>query len=176
MKKIIVASKNPVKIKAALAGFSVMFPGEQFEVKGISANSEVAEQPKNDKETLQGALNRANNANIAEADADFWVGMEGGIEEKGGETEAFAWMVVRGKDGKIGKGRTGVFFLPKLVIDLLRQGKELGEADDIVFKRENSKQENGAIGLLTENVIDRTKYYQDAIVFALIPFKNEKLY
>jgi len=85
-------------------------------------------------------------------------------------------MVVRGKDGKIGKGRTGVFFLPKLVVDLLRQGKELGEADDIVFKRENSKQVNGAIGLLTDNIVDRAKYYQDAIVFALIPFKNKKLY
>jgi len=176
MQKIIVASKNPVKIKAALAGFSAMFPSEQFEVKGISANSEVSEQPKNDQETLQGTLNRARNASVAEADADFWVGMEGGIEEKGGETEAFAWMVVRGKDGKIGKGRTGVFFLPKLVVDLLRQGKELGEADDIVFKRENSKQVNGAIGLLTDNIVDRAKYYQDAIVFALIPFKNKKLY
>jgi len=53
---------------------------------------------------------------------------------------------------------------------------ELGEADDRVFERSNSKQTNGAIGLLTGNVIDRTTLYAPAVVFALIPFKNPELY
>jgi len=58
----------------------------------------------------------------------------------------------------------------------VRQGKELGEADDLVFAKENSKQDNGAVGLLTGNVIDRTALYQQAVVLALIPFKNPHLY
>jgi non-canonical (house-cleaning) NTP pyrophosphatase len=53
---------------------------------------------------------------------------------------------------------------------------ELGDADDVVFGRTNSKQENGAVGLLTENVIDRTAYYVQALILALIPFKNSVLY
>jgi non-canonical (house-cleaning) NTP pyrophosphatase len=59
---------------------------------------------------------------------------------------------------------------------LIKEGKELGEADDIVFQKENSKQKTGAVGLLTGNVLDRTSYYKEAIILALIPFKNKDLY
>jgi non-canonical (house-cleaning) NTP pyrophosphatase len=59
---------------------------------------------------------------------------------------------------------------------LIRQGKELGEADDIVFSQNNSKQANGAIGILTGDVIDRTSLYEHAVILALAPFKNLELY
>jgi inosine/xanthosine triphosphatase len=52
----------------------------------------------------------------------------------------------------------------------------LGEADDIVFGRKNSKTENGAIGLLTGNVINRAELYAHAVVLALVAFKNGELY
>jgi non-canonical (house-cleaning) NTP pyrophosphatase len=104
------------------------------------------------------------------------VGIEGGVAEKKGEMEAFAWVVIRSREGLEGKGRTGTFFLPPAVQELVNAGKELGEADDIVFGRENSKQQNGAVGLLTGDVIDRTHYYTEAVVLALIPFKNKRLY
>jgi non-canonical (house-cleaning) NTP pyrophosphatase len=58
------------------------------------------------------------------------------------------------------------------VAELIRNGKELGEADDIVFGESNSKQKMGAVGLLTNNVIDRTEYYTHAVILALIRFKN----
>lgn len=176
MKKIVVASKNPVKLNAALKAFERMFPGESFEIHGVSVPSGVPEQPKSDKETLMGARNRAENASNTHAEADFWVGMEGGIEDAGHEMGSFGWMVVKGKNGSFGKGRTGTFFLPPKVAALIKEGKELGEADDIVFGGTNSKQKNGAIGILTSNAIDRTAYYSDALMLALIPFKNEHLY
>lgn len=177
MQKIIIASKNPVKIKATLNGFKKMFPDEMFEIESISGASEVSEQPKRDLEIFQGALNRAENAYKTMPEADFWVGIEGGVDERySDEMEVFAWIVIQSKDGKLGKGRTGTFFLPKKVVELIKQGKELGEADDIVFGQINSKQKNGAVGILTDNVIDRTKYYTDAVVLALIPFKNRESY
>jgi non-canonical (house-cleaning) NTP pyrophosphatase len=77
---------------------------------------------------------------------------------------------------KIGKARTGAFFLPPAVARLVNEGIELGEADDMVFGRTNSKQKNGAVGLLTGDVIDRRLYYEQAVVLALIPFKNPDLY
>ena len=175
MSKVIVASKNPVKINAVANAFKEMFPLESFEVEGVAVTSGVNQQPQNDSETFQGALNRLKNVSQT-TNADFWVGIEGGIEEKNSEMEAFAWVVVKAKDGKLGKGRTATFFLPPKVTELIKQGKELGEADDIVFGRTNSKQENGAVGILTDNVINRTKYYTAAIILALIPFKNKLLY
>ena len=176
MPKIIVASKNPVKMRAALAGFQKMFPREQFEVEGVSVPSGVKDQPTRDGETLQGAVARAEGASRTLPAADFWVGIEGGIEESNGEMEAFAWVVIKSAGGILGKGKTGTLFLPQKVAELIRQGKELGEADDIVFGRTNSKQENGAVGILTGNAIDRTKLYADAMTLALIPFKNPELY
>jgi inosine/xanthosine triphosphatase len=175
MEIIVIASKNPVKIQATLNGFRRMFPGEVFEVKSLSVESGVAEQPLSDEETLQGAINRANNAQDAFPDADYWVGIEGGVSEIQAQLAAFAWIVVKSRE-LVGKGRTGTFFLSGAVKELIRAGKELGAADDIVFNRNNSKQENGAVGLLTGDVIDRTDLYEHAAILALIPFKNEKYF
>jgi inosine/xanthosine triphosphatase len=174
MKTIIVASTNPVKIQAALAGFQAIFPDETFTVQGVSVPSGVSEQPMSDEETLAGALNRARAAREQMPDADFWAGIEGGCEEKHGDLWAFAWVAVLGND-IIGKGRTAAFTLPHEIADLVRQGVELGIADDRVFGRSNSKQGNGAVGILTDDVVDRTSYYVHAVVMALVPFKNPTL-
>ena len=176
IKKIVVASKNPVKLKASLEGFLKMFPNDNFETEGVSVESGVCDQPETDQKTFQGAFNRAHNACRVKPEADFWVGIEGGIEEKDNEMETFAWIIIIGKNNKVGKARTGTFFLPQKVAELVKQGKELGEADDVVFGKTNSKQQNGAVGLLTDNTIDRSNFYVEAVVLALIPFKNESLY
>lgn len=176
MKKIIVASKNPVKLKATELGFSKMFPNEMFEIVGISAPSEVPDQPMSDKETLLGATNRVRNVSIIEPNADFWVGIEGRLAKTKNQLEAFAWIVIKSKNGKTGRGKTGTFILPNKITELILQGKELGEADDIVFGMKNSKQSNGAVGILTGNVLTRTTFYEPAVILALIPFNNSTLY
>ncbi len=85
-------------------------------------------------------------------------------------------MVVKSRDGRIGKGRTCTFFLPPKIAALIQEGKELGEADDIVFGRTNSKQANGAVGLLTDDNVTRVTYYEQAMFFALTFFKHASLY
>jgi inosine/xanthosine triphosphatase len=177
--KVVVASTNPVKVQAVRTGFACMFPGQEFEITAVSVPSGVSVQPSTDVETLQGALNRARNAALVHPQADYWVGVEGGTDQDDevfpGEMYTFAWIVVQSRD-RLGKGRTGAFYLPPAVADLVRQGVELGDADDIVFGRSNSKQQNGAIGLLTGDVIDRAALYEPAVIFALIPFVNPNLY
>ena len=199
MKKIAVASSNPVKLQAARNGFARMFPEEKFEASSTSVASGVSRQPRSDEETRQGARNRAAKAREAVPEADFWIGIEGGIGPGGGETggeesagmaagltagmtagltaglTAFAWVVIHSKD-QTGESRTGAFFLPQAVAELVLEGMELGEADDIVFGRTNSKQDNGAIGLLTGNAVDRAQLYEQAVILALVPFKNPGLY
>ena len=175
MEHLVIASQNPVKVQATLEGFHRMFPETEFGFSSVLVPSGVNDQPRSDAEALQGAANRAGNARRAAPEADYWIGIEGGVQELGVEMAAFAWIVVLGKDLQ-GKGRTGAFFLPEAIASLVRQGKELGEADDIVFNRANSKQENGAIGILTGDVLDRAAFYQQAVILALVPFKNRNLY
>jgi inosine/xanthosine triphosphatase len=175
MKTVIVASKNPVKLKAVEVGFQKMFPNEAFEFIGVSVPSGVPDQPMSDTETFQGAKNRVNNAQNTKTNADYYVGIEGGIEQIESQMMAFAWVVIS-SNNKIGKSKTSTFFLPPQISELIASGKELGEADDIVFGLENSKQQNGAVGILTGNVMTRESYYTEAVVLALIPFLNTDLY
>ena len=58
------------------------------------------------------------------------------------------------------------------VAELVKQGKGLGEADDIVFGKTNSKQSNGGVGILTGDVLTRTPYYEPTVILALIPFRK----
>jgi inosine/xanthosine triphosphatase len=175
MTTVVVASTNPVKVQAAVNGLRRVFPAADLDVVTVAVTSGVGHQPFSDEETLLGALNRVQQAAALAPEADYWIGIEGGVQEVEGDMAAFAWIVVRSKR-IVGKSRTGTFFLPHAVADLIRQGKELGEADDIVFNRFNSKQENGAVGILTGNVVERMHLYEQAVILALIPFKNETLY
>ena len=172
---IIVASLNPVKLRASLAAFQRVFPEQTFEARGVSVPSGVPDQPRSSDETLQGAQNRAENARAAQPDSDFWVGIEGGIEQTAQGMRCFAWVQALGREGRVGCGQSAVFFLPREVAELVNEGLELGEADDRVFGRVNSKQGNGAIGLLTGDAVDREAYYLQAVIMALTPFKNPQL-
>ncbi|MDJ0753252.1 MAG: inosine/xanthosine triphosphatase [Ardenticatenaceae bacterium] len=170
--KIIVASHNPVKINAVQSGFSAFFGEKGWQISPLSVPSGVRDQPFSNEETRQGAHNRVSNARRQSPTADFWVGIEGGVEDDGQAMLAMAWVVITGANGRVGQARTGTFVLPQQVAELVRGGKELGEADDIVFGGRNSKQKQGAVGLLTAGLIDRTGLYAHAVMLALIPFKN----
>lgn len=175
MKTLVVASKNPVKANATLAGFRKMFPETEFQLQTVSVDSGVSHQPMTEKETLRGAENRAQSAAQMVPRADFWVGIEGGIEDLLDGMLAYAWIVVLSA-GPTGKGRTGGFLLPEAVARLVREGTELGDANDTVFGRQNSKQQEGAIGLLTGKVMDRTELYEHAMVLALAPIKGAEYF
>lgn len=169
--RIVVASQNPVKLAAIGDGFQRVWPDTSFVVEGVSVPSGVSDQPMTSAETLQGAHNRATNARAAAPGADYYAGIEGGVEDTPQGLSVFAWIVILSA-GRTGQAQTGTFFLPDAVAKLVREGVELGHADDIVFQRENSKQGNGAIGLLTGNIIDRRAYYEHAVILALVPFLN----
>lgn len=173
--QLIIASRNPIKVNAALKGFQSMFPQESFEVEGISVASGVSDQPMSDGETLQGAVNRAYRAKELHPQADFWIGIEGGLEEREEDYHAFAWVYVLSHAQK-GKSRSASFQLPPKVCQLIKQGMELGDADDIVFGSQNSKQANGAVGLLSGDAIVRETLYIPAVTLALVPFRNQDLF
>lgn len=174
MIKVLVASQNPVKIGAVREGLSMLI-NEEIEMKGVSVESGVSDQPMSDEETLRGASTRVKNARIRFPGYDFYVGVEGGVEDSDMGLMAFAWIVISG-DGTNGQARTAGFFLPPKIARLVHEGYELGDADDIVFAKQNSKQQNGAVGLLTNNTITRKTLYLPAVQMAFIPFLNPDLY
>lgn len=176
MTHVIVASTNPVKIDAARQAFTAMFPHKSFTFEGVKAESNVAEQPLSSDETRTGAHNRVAHAQTLQPLADYWVAFEGGLEERDSHLKSVIWVAIQNKQNIFSDTTCASFVLPDKIASLVRSGLSLGDADDQAFGRTNSKQQNGAIGLLTQDVLTRTSVYRDGAILALIPFKNRELY
>ena len=127
MPQVVIASQNPVKIQATQNAFQAMFPNQKCIFNGISTPSNVADQPVSNKETLQGATNRTNNAANTKPNADFYVGIEGGVAQTPHGMEIFTWVVVK-SNNKYSQSKSGTFTLPSQIVQLIKEGKELGEA------------------------------------------------
>ncbi len=176
MRKVVVGSKNPVKLKTTKEAFELVFPNEQFDFVSFTSESDVPDQPFGTEETKLGAYNRAMYCKNNYESGDFFVGHEGGIEIIDNEYWATAWMCVVNEKEKVGYGRASAFQLPPQLVELIKAGKELGVAIDEMTGMENVKQKGGAVSFLTNGVIDRVGFYRQAVVFALIPFIQDELY
>ena len=174
MIKIVVASRNPVKINAAKIGFELMLK-DDVEAIGLSIPSGVSDQPMTDEDTRKGSETRAIGAKNKMADANFWIGIEGGVDKLNGVIHTFGWITILSKDQK-GQARSATIPLPNAVEAGLQKGEELGDINDRLFHKDNSKQKGGTSGILTHGVMDRLELYRHAMVLALIPFVNKSLY
>ncbi|HKJ41017.1 MAG TPA: inosine/xanthosine triphosphatase, partial [Sunxiuqinia sp.] len=151
--KIVVASKNPVKVNAVKEAFKICF-SSPVEIEGIAVSSCVSDQPRSDGETKTGVKNRLEQLMSIGTVADYFIGIEGGIDVMEDRLFAFAWIAIS-DGGQQSLARTGSFELPPKVAQLIYEGMELGDADDQVFSQQNSKQQNGAVGLLTRDLLTR---------------------
>lgn len=166
---VIVASRNPAKIRAVKLAFDAVLPDAEAIFEGIAVDSGVPDQPVTDEQTRTGAWNRARGARQDRPEADYWVGLEGGLERFDNEWQGSAWMVVMAANGRSGQARTVSLPLPPAVQALLDEGLELGDANDRVFDTRNSKQAGGAFGLLTGGRLTRGGVYAQALGLALLP-------
>ncbi|MGK9369960.1 inosine/xanthosine triphosphatase [Melioribacter sp. Ez-97] len=175
--KIIVGSKNPVKIEAAREVFSIYFNNQK--VESYDAPSGVSPQPVGD-ETFRGAYNRAFHLyslfNDKSERADFYVGIEGGITKLYGKWFAFGCMCILDSNKRDSYGLSPFFELPDSITQKLLDGIELGTVMDELTSRENTKQKEGAIGFFTRGVMNRKELYAEGLKTAIIPFLHEKLF
>lgn len=175
--KIVVATQNPAKIQSVKDAFSFAFKDDVLDISSVAAQSGVSDQPLGDDETKQGALNRVSHAKTLQPDADFYVGLEAGIDD--GFT--YAWLVIEDNPipphpTKRGLSRSASLQLPPLVLEKVLEGSELGDVMDEIFHTENIKQKGGAISLLTRGLQSRSSVYQSALILALAPFLNHEHY
>jgi len=171
--KVVVASTNPVKVAATQEAFATLLPDATLEMIPLRVASGVSDQPASDAETRRGARNRAAHARAQQPEADYWVGLEGGIEVFEEQLMAFAWMAIVDRNAKLSDARSATLPLPPAVQKLVAGGMELGDANDQVFATVNSKQGGGAYGLLTDGLYTRESIYTQTLILALLPFVNE---
>ncbi len=171
---VAVGTQNPVKIESVRLAFAASWPTEDWIVRGCSVDSAVANQPMSDDEARQGAKTRAVNA-IATLNADYGVGLEGGLQQVDDDWFNCGWVHVVDPNGRQGIGATLKMIVPPALMKIVFNGHELGHACDLVFDSTNTKQDNGHFGLMTNNVIHRTGAFRDAVVAALASFLHPEL-
>lgn len=170
---VLVASRNPVKLDATRDALALL--KRDADVRGEAVTVDVPDQPMGDDATRAGAAARAE----ALPRADLRIGIEGGLcpaPGRPGKLDAMAWVVALDTAGRRGMARTATFELPPALTKLIREGLELGDADDRVFGHVNNKQAGGTVGTLTHGAITRRTYYAPAIALALLPIVREELY
>jgi len=171
---VAVGSLNPAKIEAARLAFGALWPGGLADVHGHDVSSGVAAQPMTDAETIHGARNRAARA-VGLGEADYGVGIEGGLEQTEGSWFNSGWAVVVDRAGREGVGSTLRMQVPPALMELVLGGQELGAACDLVFGRTGANRAVGFVGVLTGNAIHRTGALCDAVIAALTPFLHPAL-
>lgn len=174
---VLVGSKNPVKIASVTNAFSLYFDNPN--VIGIDVNSNVPAQPVNEQ-TFIGAKNRCielfNYSKQNNLDVDYFVGIEGGISLIHNVWFSYGCVCIANKNQSFSYGTSPMFMLPNNIINRLLNGEELGLVMDELFNHNNSKQNLGAIGILSNGVINRTELYYYGVITALIPFINSSLF
>lgn len=168
MLNVIAASSNPAKVEAVRLAFEAIFGHDSCHIEGVEVDSSVAKQPIGDKETRTGARQRVLAARNVRPDADFWVGIEAGIDDN----MTFSWIAIENALQR-GESRSASIELPALVLEQINQGKTLSEAMQQMTGIANLGQLGGAISYFTQNLLNRSTVYQQAILLALAPLRNE---
>ena len=112
--KLAIGSRNPVKILAALQGFQLGFPGTGVlwpkDLRLIPAWRRSTDVVCRGHYRVPGGACRGLLAACPEA--DYHVGIEGGIEELDERLFASAWIVIQNQQGVQGMAKSGLFPLP----------------------------------------------------------------
>ena len=150
---IAVGSKNPAKLKAVQDVFQI----EQ--VLPIDAPSYVSAQPFSDQETKQGAINRAISC-VDEYAAEIGIGLEGGVMSLDDQLYLCNWGALYTNDNRLYVASGARIPLPKEVSTPLYEGVELGDIMDTYAKRLDVRKKEGAIGIFTNNLVDRGEMFK----------------
>lgn len=172
--KVIVGSRNPVKVNAVFSALSTMLEGVTVECQGVDAPSLVNDQPMTSEETRLGAINRVRYCQ-QHHQADYFVAIEGGVDNFSYGPATFAYIVIA-NNCKESIGRSAILPLPPVVYQALLAGEELGHVMDRLFNTHNIKQRGGAIGQLTHGAATREGNYTEALLLAMAPFMHPELY
>lgn len=150
MSKVYVGSTNPAKVAAVKSVFN------EYEVIAIKTNSGVSNQPIGDPETIEGAKNRS----LSLPTNGLRIGLEGGIMLQDETLFLINWGVLIDSDDNIYyAGGTRIPLPNDFKILLTNRNLELADLIDEYAHKTNVRSNEGAIGILTNNLVIRTDIF-----------------
>jgi inosine/xanthosine triphosphatase len=182
MIKVLIVSKNPVKIQASREAFSYFYENLSFdwlEIDDYSRNvNHFKIQPIGEEETYRASRNRVKWARTQHSLFDYYVGIEGGIASGSHEKPRIIVYCTVGSHSLITTVRGCEIPLPPQWYDQLlnKTQEELGDLVTEVSGISNIKQKQGVVGFFTKNVVKRVDIIKQGVIMALIPFLHPKLF
>ena len=180
--KISIGSTNPAKIDATKVAFKQIknFKDSKYDIAKIDYESceikipELNNTPNTINEMIRGAQIRASSS-LTRLQADLGVGLEGGIYTNEFGTFLTAYAVIISTSAKIGIGTAPALKLPSEWVLSTDKSFELGTyVDQLTGQTNYVKQNKGAIGILTNNVITRQDSLASAVICAYYSLLNEE--
>ncbi len=152
---VAIGSKNPTKVRALQHVVREM----DFKVVAKSVTSSVSSQPLSDLETMQGAINRAQEV-LKVTTCHIGIGLEGGITEVGNFAFVCNWGALIDSNGLKCVASGGLVELPDGIREEVNAGKELSEVMEKYTRMTNNDKTVGAIGILTNGLVTRQEVYE----------------
>ena len=168
--KVSVGSLNPVKAAAARAVIERFYP--QLEIVTVDVSGGVGEQPWGSEAEI-GAGERAM---ACLGESDLGIGIEAGVCDWEDGLYDVQYCVIVDAMGRKSVGHGMGFRYPPSVAELVRNGSSVGDACAQLFEEGDQGSGTGAIGILTNNVLDRKALTEQAVLAAMVPRIRKELY
>ncbi len=156
-----------------------------IEYNSVETSSGVSSRPLSTDEMINGAINRARDALKKVPNADFSVGMEGGVYTNSFGTYLGAWIAIiknsqntTNHKEEIGLGCSAFIEIPKDFAERLNNGEEMGPLMQELMndKNNNIRHSNGTSGVLTSDLYTRNMEFEHATICAFAKFLNPQMY
>lgn len=160
---IAVGSANRVKVEAVRSVMERIYG--DVRITAVEVDSGVPSQPF-EGETHIGSENRAR---AALGDHDMAVGIEAGVFEMLDGLYDIQHCTIITKDGRATYGHGSGFRYPDVIADEVRNGLTVGDAMKKVYGNTEIGKKQGAIGFLSNGLIDRKALTEQSVTAAMIP-------
>jgi inosine/xanthosine triphosphatase len=176
-KTFAIGTKNPIKIESVKEALTKIYKdSKNFEIFYDNSDSEISSLPKSDKECIVGARNRSINILKTFPDVDYGVGIEGGLDINDNGVFLCTWIVITNKHKQESIGCGPKISLPKKAVNLFFNGSGLSDIMQIYINDKDIKKKEGAIGVLSNNLVNRKESTKIAFLCAFSKFINLRCY
>lgn len=165
--KFVIGSASKRKIEVAEEVIRQLFNDKNIEVVGYPAVSNVPETPY-DKQTFDGAKNRAMDAKVHIDGGQFYIGLESGLVERYGHIYEEAWSVAVDSDSKEYYGYSSGLKVPDFILKKMDELK-MEHCDAMtIIEEEHGKLPSDTWGTYSGGMIVRKVSLEESLRNALI--------
>lgn len=174
--KIVIGSANVPKREAVIEAFRRAHKDQHIDANYVTTDSAVSSHPTSATEAMQGALNRVADARRQVQEADYYVGIEGGLLQSDGRAWEIGWVAISNSEGSVATGLSAGIELQGTILKAVQEGIELNDVLEDIYGTKGVGNANGYNGLATNDLVTRQQAYVQGVLFALAQFLHPELY